>query len=49
MKKRKEISNYPEESTIKWEEDKPPASYPIPHDYIVQTTWGRGPNKHTVQ
>ncbi|CAG8830754.1 14646_t:CDS:1, partial [Cetraspora pellucida] len=26
-----------------------PASYPIPHNYIVQTTWGRGPNKHTVQ
>ncbi|CAG8731534.1 40209_t:CDS:2 [Gigaspora margarita] len=26
-----------------------PASYPISHDYIVQTTWGRGKNKCTIQ
>lgn len=72
MKKRQEVANYPEESIIKWKEDKrsfsyniikegtypqksilhktlSPASYPIPHDYIVQTTWGRGQNKCTVQ
>ncbi|CAI2194264.1 1152_t:CDS:2, partial [Funneliformis geosporum] len=26
-----------------------PTLYPIPNDYIVQTTWRRSKNKHTVQ
>ena len=60
----KEISDYPEDSNIKWKDNKhifyykimkegiypkehilcqtkKPNSYPIPHGYIVQTTWNQ--------